>query len=375
MKNAIRSLEGGRGIAALVVALYHLGIGLQFSVIRNGYLFVDLFFVLSGFVICAAYAERLNDGDDMRVFVVRRVGRLLPLLVFSTLFFILVQNGLVFAKHVVVKYGHAALLHTPSAMNYTIPTAGDVLSTLTMTHGLNVFDHLILNTPSWSISVEFYTYLLFAAVCLLTNRTIRIPVYIAISVIGLAVCVWASVGPHDCLKSGGCMSLTYDFGYPRSVFSFFLGALTYLASRRVRLPVVALQVLGVAAMIALFSFTDAVPAIAFGFPFAFALLILSACQDQGLLADILKARPFQVLGNRSYSIYLMHMPLVMIFGNLARRVSSIPANLLVLGSFVATLIIVSGWTYRFIEDPFRKRFNRYAANMRLAATPARVRRQ
>lgn len=368
MKNAIRSLEGGRGIAALVVALYHLGIGLQFSVIRNGYLFVDLFFVLSGFVICAAYAERLNDADDMRAFVVRRVGRLLPLLVFSTVFFILVQNGLVLAKHIAVEYGQAALLHSPSAMNYTIPTAGDVLSMLTMTHGLDVFDHLILNTPSWSISVEFYTYLLFGAVCLLTNRTLRIPVYIAILVIGLGFCVWASVGLHDCLKKGGCMSLTYDFGYPRSVFSFFLGALTYLASRRVRLPVVVLQVLGVATLIVLFSFTDAVPAIAFGFPFAFALLILSTCQDKGLLADILKARPFQILGTRSYSIYLMHMPLVMVFGNLAKRVSSIPASILVMTSFVATLIIVSGWTYRFIEDPFRNRFNRYAASMRLPGT-------
>jgi peptidoglycan/LPS O-acetylase OafA/YrhL len=368
MKNTIRSLEGGRGIAALVVALYHLGIGMQFSLIRNGYLFVDLFFVLSGFVICAAYSGRLNDVDDMRAFVVRRVGRLLPLLVFSTIFFILVQNGLVLAKRIAAAHGHAALLHTPGALDYAIPTGGEVLSTLTMTHGLNLFDHLILNTPSWSISTEFYTYLLFAAVCLLTSRAARVPMYIAISVLALAICVWASVDGHNCLKEGGCLSLTYDFGYPRSVFSFFLGALTFLASRRVQLPVAGLQSIGVLALILLFHFTDAVPLIAFGFPFAFALLILSTCQDRGPLAAMLKAKPFQVLGTRSYSIYLMHMPLVMVFGNLARRATSIPGGLLIMGAFVATLVIMSGWTYRFIEDPFRKRFNRYAANMRVAAT-------
>jgi peptidoglycan/LPS O-acetylase OafA/YrhL len=367
MKNAIRSLEGGRGIAALVVALYHLGIGMQFSVIRNGYLFVDLFFVLSGFVICAAYAGRLNDGGDMSAFVVRRVGRLLPLLVFSTLFFILVQNGVVLAKHVAADHGYASLLHTPGAMDYAIPTAGEVLSTLTMTHGLNVFDHLILNTPSWSISTEFYTYILFGFVCLLTRRAMRIPVYIGIAAVGLAICVWASVNLHGCLKDGGCLSLTYDFGYPRSVFSFFLGGLTYLASRRARLPAGVLQLLGVSALIALFSFTDAIPAVAFGFPFAFALLILSTCEDRGPLAEVLKARPFQVLGTRSYSIYLLHMPLVLIFGNFAKRATSIPASLLVVAAFVATLVVLSGWTYRFIEDPFRNRFNRFAANLRVAS--------
>jgi peptidoglycan/LPS O-acetylase OafA/YrhL len=370
MKNAIRSLEGGRGIAALVVALYHLGIGMQFSVIRNGYLFVDLFFVLSGFVICAAYAGRLNDGGDMSAFVVRRIGRLLPLLVFSTLFFVLVQNGVVLAKRIALDHGHAALLHSPGAIDYAIPTAGEVLSTLTMTHGLNVFDHLILNTPSWSISTEFYTYILFGLVCLLTSRALRVPVYIAIAAIGLAICAWASVNLHGCLRDGGCLSLTYDFGYPRSVFSFFLGALTCLASRRARLPVATLQILGVAALILLFSFADAVPVIAFGFPFAFALLILSTCQDRGPLAEALKARPFQVLGTRSYSIYLLHMPLVLIFGNFARRATSIPASLLVVTAFVATLVILSGWTYRFIEDPFRNRFNRLAANLNVA--PARV---
>jgi peptidoglycan/LPS O-acetylase OafA/YrhL len=370
MKNAIRSLEGGRGIAALVVALYHLGIGMQFSVVRNGYLFVDLFFVLSGFVICAAYSGRLNDGADISAFVIRRVGRLLPLLVFSTLFFILVQNGVVLAKHIAADHGYAALLHTPGAMDYAIPTAGEVLSTLTMTHGLNVFDHLILNTPSWSISTEFYTYILFALVCFLTSRAMRVPVYIAILVIGLAICVWASVNVHGCLKDGGCLSLTYDFGYPRSVFCFFLGALTYLASRRARLPVAVLQVLGVAALIVLFSFTDAAPAIAFGFPFAFALLILATCEDRGPLAEVLKARPFQVLGTRSYSIYLLHMPLVMVFGNFAKRATSIPMSLFIVTAFVATLVILSGWTYRFIEDPFRNRFNRFAANLRMASARA-----
>ena len=68
----IKSLEGGRGVAALIVALYHLKFGAAYcSAIRNGYLFVDLFFVLSGFVIATSYVERLHSIVDVRAFLNR----------------------------------------------------------------------------------------------------------------------------------------------------------------------------------------------------------------------------------------------------------------------------------------------------------------
>lgn len=373
--STIVSLEGGRGIAALIVSLYHLGIGMQFSLIRNGYLFVDLFFVLSGFVIAAAYSEKLNDMADVRVFVIRRVGRLLPLLLFSTVAFLAIQNGLVFAKRAAALHGYAAVLNSPGDMGYFIPSPGELVSVLTMTHGLGIFDHLILNTPSWSISTEFYTYLLFAAVALMTPRRHRPTVYVVLLAVGMAVSFWASSTVHGCLSQGGCLSLTYDYGYPRSVFSFFLGALTWLASRRTLTTTKPLQGIGLVALTLLFWFVDAVPALAFGFPFAFALLILSCCRDAGPLAQVLQSRPFAALGTRSYSIYLLHMPLVLIFGNLAKRASTWQGSVAVMFAFAATLVVLSGWTYRWIEDPFRQRFNRYAARLRVthaaaASTPA-----
>src|SRR3954471_3680449 len=95
----IKSLEGGRGIAAVIAALYHLHIGAHgISAIRNGYLFVDLFFVLSGFVIFAAYGSRMRNAQDLRSFLIRRIGRLLPLLLFSALAFVLTVNAIALAK-------------------------------------------------------------------------------------------------------------------------------------------------------------------------------------------------------------------------------------------------------------------------------------
>ncbi|MEN3294171.1 MAG: hypothetical protein V7642_3424 [Burkholderiales bacterium] len=358
----IKSLEGGRGLAALIVALYHLKIGAgYFSAIRNGYLFVDLFFVLSGFVICAAYSNRMSTGGDFRSFLIRRIGRLLPLLLFSTLVYLVAANAIVLAKEFAVAHGYAGVLNNPGAREYVVPGAAEILSTLTMTHGMGLFDRLILNTPSWSISTEFYTYLLFATICLLLAGRARLAGFAAVSAIGFIVSVIASATVHGCLTQGGCLSLTYDFGFTRTIFSFFLGALTWHASRSMRLNANALQVAGAIALVAVLSLVDAHPAVSFLFPFVFALLILSLRVDGGWLAGILTRKPFQVLGERSYSIYLMHMPLVLFFENIAKRANGVMAGAIVMAVYAATLIIVSRWTYRFIEDPFRNMFNRIAA--------------
>jgi peptidoglycan/LPS O-acetylase OafA/YrhL len=365
----IKSLEGGRGLAALIVALYHLKIGADyFSVIRNGYLFVDLFFVLSGFVICSAYSNRMASTEDFRSFLIRRIGRLLPLLIFTTIFYLVAANTIVLAKQIAVSSGHAGFLHNPGALEYIIPSASEIVSVITMTHGMGLFDRLILNTPSWSISTEFYTYILFAGICLLFTRRSRLVAFAALSIIGFAISVAASTMIHHCLPEGGCLSLTYDFGYARTVFSFFLGALIFHASRIMRVHPNRLQVVGLIALAIAFSLNDAVPAVAFAFPFLFAVLILALHKDTGWLSVVLKYRPFQMLGERSYSIYLMHMPLVLIFENLAKRANGIVSSSLVLLAFAAVLIIVSGWTYRFIEDPFRSMFNRYASASRALRT-------
>jgi peptidoglycan/LPS O-acetylase OafA/YrhL len=365
----IKSLEGLRGIAALIVALYHLKIGIDYvSVIRNGYLFVDLFFVLSGFVICAAYATRMQGGEDFRLFLLRRVGRLFPLLVFSTLVFILGSNALVFAKKMAIGLGHGGMLNNPGALEYLTPSAAQLISTLTFTHSLGLFDQLILNTPTWSISTEFYTYFLFAAVCLPVRGSNRVIVFTVLSIVGLLISAWASVNIHDCLEQKGCLSLTYDFGYTRCVHAFFLGALAYYTSRRLRFNPAALQATSLFALTLLFGFVDQVPAAAFAFPVAFAVLVLSLCADVGPLANTLKFRSFQMLGQRSYSIYLMHMPLLLIFENLSKRANGPVSGLAIVVAYIVTLLLVSGWTYRVIENPLRERFNRYITAS--AAKPA-----
>lgn len=361
----IASFEGGRGLAALLVALFHFGHDANaFSVIRNGYLFVDLFFVISGFVICSAYSTRLETAGDLRSFLIRRFGRLFPLLVFSTALYVLAKNLLVWAKQAAVAQGLGGHLERADVAGYLVPRLGEVVSTLTLTHGMGIFDRLILNPVSWSISTEFYAYVLFAAVCLAFRGGTRLVVYVLLSVAGLVATIWAALHVHDCLQAGKCFDITYDFGFARCVGSFFLGALTYHFSRQVRLSANALQLAGLTGLVVLFFVAEAWPLLVFASPLLFALLVFSVSQDTGFVATVLKSKPFQILGQRSYSVYMMH-PILMIFVEpFARRMQGTMLIAVVVVAYLAILLLVSGWTYKFIEDPLRKWFNRIAGDRR-----------
>lgn len=355
----IKSFEGIRGLAALIVALYHLNIGKEyFSILRHGYVFVDLFFVLSGFVICASYYKRIDSRDEFRSFMIRRFGRLFPLLVFSTVFFVMAENSIILLKRIAVSHGFGAALSNPGALNFQIPSAFEIASTLTFTHSLGIFDRLILNTPTWSISTEFYTYLLFAFACLFFKGKTRLAVFAAFVAVSLFITSWTSIAIYNCLELGACNTQTFDFGFPRCVLSFFLGALTFHLGGVVKDKAQQWQIPVLLLSAAYFWQIDSVPELSFLPPYLFSFMILSIWADKGALPFLLNRRFCQMLGQRSYSIYLMHLPLVLFFELVAKRYDGAMTSMAIAASYVFVLIVISGWTYKYIEDPFRLLFNR-----------------
>lgn len=371
-RTVVGSFEGARGVAALLVAIYHFALLFPFelpypTVVRYGYLFVDLFFVLSGYVICASYESRLETVNDLWTFVIRRFGRLFPLLIASTLAFVLVPNLYALVKHAMVLLGHASLFHDPHPVAYLVPSFAEVVATLTMTHGLGMFDKAILNFVSWSISTEFYTYMLFALACLFVSGRSRIALFAVVSVSAFATTCWASLMLHDCVATRDCLNITYDFGLTRCMTSFFLGCLTYHAARQMRPRDNALQTCALLAVYAVFAATDRVPLMAFACPLVFALLILSLSSDRGYAARALNTAPAQLLGRCSYSIYLMHPVLIKAIGLATRHLSGSVTGLVTLAVYTVALVMISALTYRYIEAPFRDLFNRWARQQRLAS--------
>jgi peptidoglycan/LPS O-acetylase OafA/YrhL len=362
----VRSFEGARGIAATTVAVYHaslhVNLGVAYPVvITHGFLFVDLFFVLSGFVICATYSSVLESTSNLGQFIMRRIGRLLPLLLFATAAYVIAQNLGIIAKQIFHELGHVDLLQNPDSGAYMIPTFGEVMATVTMTHGLGFFDRNILNWASWSISVEFYTYLLFAAVCIFLKGSVRLVAFAVLAVVAYVVTCWATASLHGCAGSNNCMDITYDFGFTRCVASFFLGALMFHLNKRVRWSASILQLIALTAVAATFLSLRAFPLSSLFLPIAFAMLILSICRDEGYLAIPLSSKLALELGRRSYSIYLMHPVILVVFVTAMRHVSGLLTGLCCIAIYIGCLYVVSGLTYRLVEVPFGSLIKRLAS--------------
>jgi peptidoglycan/LPS O-acetylase OafA/YrhL len=353
-----RSFEGARGLAALLVALFHFGLG-DPGILRipAGYLFVDLFFVLSGFLICASYAHQLGAPGALPMFLLRRIGRLLPLLLVATVAYVAVLDAGVLA--------HRLLDPARPAPPLVLPTPKELLATLTMTHSLGLFDHVILNYAAWSISTEFYAYLVFALLCLLLRGRTRLLAFAATALVAYLVSAWASVRLRGCLNWGGCLDLTFDYGYWRCLAGFFFGALLGQLPARgppLRMRALALaQGAALAALLAMFVLVRRYPAVGLGAPLLFGLFLLSIRGDRGPLAALFGSAPLQVLGRHSYSVYLMH-PVILLAWNGARlHAAGWAGELLFACAYVALVCWVAGWTFRLVEEPMRRRFNRYAA--------------
>ncbi len=296
-------LDSWRGIAALLVALLHLRfLGNYYSLgfVRNSWLFVDFFFVLSGFVITHAYADRLRQRSEILPFAIRRFGRLWPLHAATLAAFLLFE----IVKWGLMRYGGLTdgVPAFDPGENYSIPS---LATNIVLVHSLGIHDKLTWNTPSWSISTEFYTYLLFAALCSLRRSVLNV-----VLAAGAVACFWIIA------DRVGNLNTTYQFGFFRAVLGFFLGSLTYQAYRFVgpewapRSMRTAIEVAAVLAVVIFVSSAAGPVSMAADFVFA-ATVFVFACEG-GRVSTMLQRKPFQKLGEWSYSIYMVHALLLMI---------------------------------------------------------------
>lgn len=357
-------LDAWRGVAALMVALtrYHTDTALFSSaLVQHAYLFVDFFFVLSGFVIAHAYGDKLHDGISALRFMIRRFGRLWPLHVSLLALFVA---------------GETISLLRASPEAFTGSRAPiTILADITLTEALGFFDVTRWNTPSWSISTEFWAYAVFALVWLLARRQM-IWVSAAIIAIGLLVLL---------LNAPNGMDATFRFGFARCLAGFFTGVLVQAAWRASKAhivrPLIGLAEPAVLAIALAFVWLAGRGNLSFAAPLFFALMVYVFAFEAGPLSRLLRTRPFQMLGEWSYSIYMTALAIALGFMGLATvlerltgttmrvframgddtmRLVAYPwsgMDYLVTLVYLAVVITVSALTYRFIEAPGRRWFN------------------
>jgi peptidoglycan/LPS O-acetylase OafA/YrhL len=289
------ALDALRGICALLVALFHVPIYHMFKdshAFANLQFCVDMFFVLSGFVLCHAYGQRLRDGKEGIRFVVMRFARLWPLHIVMLLACVPVE-----LSKIVVGHADASMVldSRPFGPAYTL---WEAVTNILFLQSFGLHSAMSWNGVAWSAALEFWVSILFAVIVLLFPRR-RYDVF-------LGLCVAAGLLLY--LVSPDNLFVSFDWGVLRAVYGFFAGCLVYdlrmRSSGRLVVPSV-LEVLCLA-LAASFALTAPSGGSQYLFPLAAIIVIYVFSFEQGIVSAALRSSGLQKLGLWSYSIYMIH---------------------------------------------------------------------
>ncbi len=291
------ALTGIRGLAAWWVVLYHFreaipaaGWPVIVAVSGRGYMAVDLFFVLSGFIITMNYADRFKtfSGRGYLAFLALRLGRIYPLHLFMLLIFLV--NPLAIAVW--------STAHQPGARY----EAGYFGMSLLLVQNWGFAKALAWNVPAWSISTEWFAYLVFPLIAWLRRLTAtRIQTAAAIMV-AAALLAAASLATGDDIAR---------FGLPRCLLEFYAGSCVQMIWRQRPRPAPALPgwlsgwltvsslgLIAGALLLPLPVFATALP--------GWCLLVYVLADNTATLSRLLSLRWVVVVGECSYATYLVH---------------------------------------------------------------------
>ncbi len=347
------ALDGLRGAAAVAIVLYHLQ-GLHMLAgewFSSFHLCLELFFLLSGFILARQYASAIAERRlSFAGFVLRRLARLYPAYVFALL-----------AIVVFTALGAPPLLEK-HAIGYDPPILAAFLQ-LTMLHHIG-WRNVEWNFPTWSMSVEWVVNLLFFWLVFRYRGVARAPIALATF---FCVASLMRMSPKDLSLNLWQHKLGFlNAGVARGIVSIGIGALLYRARTVLpRLPIRLLHALEVAlaASIAL--------ALAYGRTRPFAgvdyvqqlfflpsLIVLTLYRD-GWLGRILGSRPVVALGVISYSIYVLHIPVLTVFAPAYQALSPLAATI----AYLVILLAVSTVSYRVVEKGGKRLILRVGASL------------
>lgn len=357
------ALDGLRALAVAVVVAYHLG----YSVVPGGYIGVEVFFVLSGWLVCALlHAEHQQNGRiDLKQFWLRRARRLLPAV------------GVVMAATLAVA--------TFSHYDRFVSLRGDALGALA--YALNwrliftqqsYFEAAAGPSPLqhlWSLSIEEQFYLalpLLLGAILATRVTARHGATLLLAAAALST-LWRFV-----LEEPGVDPSRIYYGTDTRAAGLLIGVtlgLVWVPSRLRRVPgrwacfpldvaaLASLAVIGWYALEVSEHDPDAFGASLTTVQLATIVLIAVVVHPvQGLVAKGLSVPPLRWVGQRSYGIYLWHWPIIVAIAAAPGEQPEPPAWS---AAIVALTLLLAGISYRWVEQPIRQRgFGRSLLDLR-----------
>ncbi|ESZ03858.1 acyltransferase [Mesorhizobium sp. M1060] len=352
------NLDAIRGVAAISVMLYHFSPFLAAGkVLPSSYLAVDLFFLLSGFVIAHAYDRKIENGMGFGTFLAIRLIRLYPLYLAGTLlgfFYLIVKNRLIPAEYMPISEIGTML----TTGMFFIPLVSDAYHTI-----------FPLNPASWSLFFELIVNIAYVAVFfLLTKRVLS--TLIAVSLV-LLVVVSIIAGTLDFGMTGS----TIISGLPRVCFSFFLGVLLCRSMTRYQSGLGFLRrgwwiEAAIALTLVVFAIAPAGGA-RVAYDLACVVFVFPALVVVGTIAPTAPRLSglYGWLGRISYPIYIIHTPLLMIIAGAGKAAAIDPfAHHPWFGIVMAvSVIVIADIATRLYDEPLRRFLQRLMLRKRAVA--------
>jgi peptidoglycan/LPS O-acetylase OafA/YrhL len=342
------ALTGIRGLAAWFVVLYHIRLGAAPHlpdwanfILSKGYLAVDLFFMLSGFVLWLNYSDRLRRNGLKAVpkYLGRRVARVWPLHLF------MLAAMVIFAS-LVAATGELNPAHYPWA---------ELPLHVLLIHNWGFTNGLTWNDPAWSISGEAAAYLLLPLLVLAVDWRRFSPAWAIAALVLLVFLLSGIMGWKGATLLGDDIP---RFGLLRAVTEFTMGTIVCAlwriwCARPGRAAGLAAALVAAALLLA---FTTLAPE-TLVVPMFLAGLLLALALTADRPGNPLAARPTYYLGEISYSTYLVHFLLYIVFKILF---VADPANVSppLIGLFLLLTLVASIALYHGVERPAQRLLNR-----------------
>ncbi|WP_225768481.1 acyltransferase [Inquilinus sp. Marseille-Q2685] len=355
------ALTALRGIAALCVVLFHYSVGSFPNLhltdttffVGKSYLFVDLFFSLSGFILMHVYGRGFADGPSRATlgpFLRARLARLYPL-------HLVLLGGFVLLELVKLAVDRTGL--DAFGGSHTLAT---LPGSLLLLNAAGLYDTITWNGPSWSISAEWIVGLAFPLLVPVVAR-LRPSGLLLLYVTTLAGFALLSAGPqHD-------LDLTSDWGVPRCFLGFVGGMILYRVWQDGAPEWMATDIAALATAAGIVLAMHLNMRGVFVVPL-FGLLILCLAQNTARVGRALGTRPMIFLGEISYAVYLaqillldsVHLGWRLATGHdLQEAGFSALQSLGVIALMVAALLPLSILLHRRVEVPARGWLRRVGA--------------
>jgi peptidoglycan/LPS O-acetylase OafA/YrhL len=337
------SLEGLRFISSVAIVMFHF-VPYVANVAWIGKLTiaVDLFFVISGIVIAMHYDSRINTAYDYLEFVRRRIARIYPLHIATLAFYVAI--GLLMMFEIV-------RVADPTKYNFS-----ELIPNLLLVHAWSPRSEISFNYVSWSISAEFFVYLLFPAILWFVTRGV---------IAGLATTVAALAGgifiSHAVLDVN-LIGLSWKLGIIRALPSFVFGVFLFRYRRELirAMPARARQI-GLHVLLAMLIVLVVIGANDYVLlACVYGVVACAFACDLSNQPTIPSWTPISSFGYLTYSIYMLHtvVATVLLTALLPRLLGTSTGMMLVAVIIAAfTTLGLAMLSYRYFEEPLRRRIN------------------